>query len=111
MIDKPKLLIIINRLVISGQSPDTISLAWHLKEDFDIINLSNKELKNIFYDKNNRNNNFSFLKHKQEGLTNRFKLRLRTYLDNPNSPLDFWNLELKIKNNTRVKKRKMYSSV
>lgn len=57
----------------------------------------------IYFD----DNNFSFLKHKQEGLTNRFKLRLRTYLDNPNSPLDFWNLELKIKNNTRVKKRKI----
>jgi len=57
----------------------------------------------IYFD----DNNFSLLKHKQEGLTDRFKLRLRTYLDNPNSSLDFWNLELKIKNNTRVKKKKI----
>ena len=57
----------------------------------------------IYFD----DNNFTLLKHKQEGLTDRFKLRLRTYLDNPNSPLDFWNLELKKKNNTRVKKKKI----
>ena len=34
---KPRLLIILNRLVIGGQSADTISLAWHLQKDFEIL--------------------------------------------------------------------------
>lgn len=34
---KPKLLIILNRFVIGGQAADTIPLAWHLKNDFEIL--------------------------------------------------------------------------
>lgn len=33
----PRLLIILNRFVIGGQAADTISLAWHLKNDFEIL--------------------------------------------------------------------------
>ncbi len=40
---KPSVLIIVNRLVISGQSPDTLSLAWYLREDFDITILYGKK--------------------------------------------------------------------
>lgn len=34
---KPRLLIILNRFVIGGQAADTMSLAWHLKNDFEIL--------------------------------------------------------------------------
>ncbi|HKG68599.1 MAG TPA: hypothetical protein VKA92_07000, partial [Segetibacter sp.] len=34
---KPRLLIILNRFVIGGQVADTLSLAWHLKNDFEIL--------------------------------------------------------------------------
>lgn len=34
---KPRLLIILNRLVIGGQTFDTIPLAWYLRNDFDIL--------------------------------------------------------------------------
>lgn len=34
---KPRLLIILNRFVIGGQAADTISLAWHLQNDFEIL--------------------------------------------------------------------------
>jgi glycosyltransferase involved in cell wall biosynthesis len=40
---KPSILIIVNRLVISGQSPDTLSLAWYLRNDFDITILYGKK--------------------------------------------------------------------
>lgn len=33
---KPRLLIILNRFVIGGPAADTIPLAWHLKDDFEI---------------------------------------------------------------------------
>lgn len=36
MDEKTKLLIIINRFVISGQTPDVISNAWYLKDTYDI---------------------------------------------------------------------------
>lgn len=34
---KPRVLIILNRFVIGGQAADTISLAWHLQNDFEIL--------------------------------------------------------------------------
>jgi glycosyltransferase involved in cell wall biosynthesis len=34
---KPRLLIILNRFVIGGQAVDTIPLAWHLSNQFDIL--------------------------------------------------------------------------
>lgn len=36
-VHKPRLLIILNRFVIGGQAVDTIPLAWHLKNYFDIL--------------------------------------------------------------------------
>ncbi len=42
---KPRLLIIINRFVIGGQAADTISLAWNLKDDFEIIILHGEKEK------------------------------------------------------------------
>ncbi len=35
--NKPRLLIVLNRFVIGGQAVDTIPLAWHLQNDFDIL--------------------------------------------------------------------------
>jgi glycosyltransferase involved in cell wall biosynthesis len=35
--EKPRLLIILNRFVIGGQAVDTIPLAWHIKNDFEIL--------------------------------------------------------------------------
>lgn len=42
---KPKLIIIINRLVIGGQALDTIPLAYYLKDDFDILILCGEKEK------------------------------------------------------------------
>ena len=47
------------------------------------------------------------LKQKQEGIKERFKIRLRTYyFDLKNKPKS-WNLEIKSKNNNTVKKKKI----
>jgi glycosyltransferase involved in cell wall biosynthesis len=35
--EKPRLLIVLNRFVIGGQTLDIIPLAWHLRESFDIL--------------------------------------------------------------------------
>ena len=37
LIKIPRLIIILNRFVIGGQAVDTIPLAWHLSNDFDIL--------------------------------------------------------------------------
>ena len=42
---KPRLLIILNRFVIGGQVADTLSLAWHLKNDFEILVLTGEKEK------------------------------------------------------------------
>jgi glycosyltransferase involved in cell wall biosynthesis len=42
---KPRLLIILNRFVIGGQAADTLSLAWHLKNDFEILVLTGEKEK------------------------------------------------------------------
>ena len=57
----------------------------------------------IYFD----DNNLSFIKNKQEGLFYRKKVRLRTYLENINQLPSFWNLEIKVKENNIVKKRKI----
>lgn len=51
--------------------------------------------------------NFSTLKQKQEGLTDRHKIRLRTYFHDMNDKINQWFLEIKSKNNNIVKKRKI----
>ena len=50
---------------------------------------------------------FSTLRQKQEGTMERFKIRLRTYFFDLNKKPEFWNLEIKAKNNSTVKKRKV----
>ncbi len=48
---KPRLLIILNRLVIGGQSIDTIPLALHLKDEFEILVVyGEKEADELEYD-------------------------------------------------------------
>lgn len=42
---KPRLLIFLNRFVIGGQAADTLSLAWHLKNDFEILVLTGEKEK------------------------------------------------------------------
>lgn len=42
---KPRLLIILNRFVIGGQAADTLSLAWHLRSDFEILVLTGEKEK------------------------------------------------------------------
>jgi len=44
--DKPRLIIILNRFVIGGPAVDTIPLAWHLKNDFEIVVLHGEKEKN-----------------------------------------------------------------
>ena len=51
--------------------------------------------------------NFSNLKQKQEGNTKRHKIRLRTYFSNFNDKINSWNLEIKCKDNSTVRKRKI----
>ena len=51
--------------------------------------------------------NFSTLKQKQEGLTDRHKIRLRTYFHDMNDKINQWYLEIKSKNNNIVKKKKI----
>jgi glycosyltransferase involved in cell wall biosynthesis len=43
--NKPRLIIIFNRFVIGGQVADTISLAWHLGRDFEILILHGEKEK------------------------------------------------------------------
>ena len=50
--------------------------------------------------------NYSTLKQKQEGLTQRHKIRLRTYFNDISKPTNKWNLEIKSKKNSKVKKNK-----
>lgn len=50
--------------------------------------------------------NYTTLKQKQEGLTKRHKIRLRTYFSDLAKPTNLWNLEIKLKNNSIVKKNK-----
>jgi hypothetical protein len=57
----------------------------------------------IYFD----DNNLSFIKSKEEGLYYRKKIRLRAYLENLNETPSFWNLEIKIKENNIVRKRKI----
>ena len=51
--------------------------------------------------------NFTTLKQKQEGNTERHKIRLRAYFSDLNDKVSLWNLEIKSKNNNIVKKRKI----
>lgn len=51
--------------------------------------------------------NFSSLRQKQEGHTTRHKIRLRTYFSDLNDKISKWNLEIKSKDNSIVKKRKI----
>ena len=51
--------------------------------------------------------NFSTLRQKQEGATERHKIRLRTYFSDLNDEIKLWNLEIKSKKNNTVKKRKI----
>lgn len=51
--------------------------------------------------------NFSSLRQKQEGNTERHKLRLRAYFSDSTDKVTLWNLEIKTKNNNIVKKRKI----
>ena len=53
---------------------------------------------------------FSTLKQKQEGITERFKIRLRAYFFDLKDEPKFWNLEIKSKNNNTVKKKKIIFS-
>ncbi len=53
---------------------------------------------------------FSILKQKQEGITERFKIRLRAYFFDLKDEPKFWNLEIKSKNNNTVKKKKIIFS-
>ena len=49
----------------------------------------------------------STLKQKQEGITERFKIRLRAYFFDLKDKPKFWNLEIKSKNNNTVRKKKI----
>jgi len=51
--------------------------------------------------------NLTTLKQKQEGTMERFKLRLRSYFFDLKDKPKFWNLEIKAKNNSTVRKRKI----
>ena len=51
--------------------------------------------------------NLTTLKQKQEGIMERFKIRLRAYFFDLKDEPKFWNLEIKAKNNSTVKKRKI----
>lgn len=51
--------------------------------------------------------NLSTLRQKQEGQTDRHKIRLRTYFDDINKKTHKWNLEIKSKKNNVVKKNKI----
>lgn len=53
---------------------------------------------------------FSTFKQKQEGITERFKIRLRAYFFDLKDEPKFWNLEIKSKNNNTVKKKKIIFS-
>lgn len=51
--------------------------------------------------------NLTTLKQKQEGIMERFKIRLRSYFFDLKDKPKFWNLEIKAKNNSTVRKRKI----
>ncbi len=57
---KPRLLIILNRFVIGGQAADTISLAWHLKDEFKVLVLFGEKEKDEIEPQ--------FLLHKYQGI-------------------------------------------
>src|SRR6056300_1248249 len=57
----------------------------------------------IYFD----NLNLTTLKQKQEGAMERFKIRLRSYFFDLKDKPKLWNLEIKAKNNSTVKKRKI----
>ncbi len=73
--EKPRLLIILNRFVIGGQAVDTIPLAWHLKDFFDILILYGEKEKDEIEP--------SFLLEKYKGL----QLKKIKYLKRSINPL------------------------
>jgi len=74
---KPRLLIILNRLVIGGQAADTIPLAWHLQKDFEILILYGEKEKDEI--------EAGFLLHKYPGILikkNKYlRRRLNLFID------------------------------
>lgn len=78
-----------------------------IKKQF--INIFNPEFDNgyycysIYFD----DLNFTTLNLKQEGIMKRHKIRLRTYFHDLSNKLCDWNLELKLKDNNVVKKKKI----
>jgi glycosyltransferase involved in cell wall biosynthesis len=74
---KPKLLIILNRLVIGGQALDTIPLIYHLQNDFDILVL--------YGQKESDEEDAFFLLHQYPGIktfaVNHFKRSINPFTD------------------------------
>ena len=85
----------------------TLAQKEKIKEKFN--NIFRSEFKNgyscysLYFD----DLNFSTLKQKQEGLTERHKIRLRGYFHDMKDKIKQWQLEIKSKKNNIVKKKKI----